>query len=192
MTRAGAPGGGPAYRRDPVGGPTIRTDIVEVYVFRRVSLVSGGLELLQLRRTQAPLAGTWHPVMGHAERGERAARTAVRELREETGLSAGSSAMLGLWALERVRPFYLAALDCIVMGPKFAVEADAGWSPRLNDEHDEARWISSPLHGGVPAAEFFLWPGQRDSVSELSAVIADPRSAVSAHLAIDPSSVEAG
>ena len=52
-------------------GPQMRTDIVDVYVFRRPSLDAGAAaEFLQLRRISGAMAGSWQPVMGHVEAGE--------------------------------------------------------------------------------------------------------------------------
>lgn len=146
------------YRRAALGGAQIRADIVDVYVFRRAA---PGPEFLQLLRAKTPLDNTWQPIMGHCEQDEPAARCAVRELREEVGLSPGDPALLGLWALEQVHPFYLAALNCIVMSPRFVAEVDPGWSPRLNSEHREARWVPA---GHVGRA--FMWPGQKAAIRE--------------------------
>lgn len=139
--------------------PTIRADIVDVYIFRR----SPAVEVLQLRRAAGGvMGGTWHPVMGHVEAGETAAACALRELREETGLAEDDPALLGVWALEQVHPFFMAPRDEIVLSPRFAAEVRADWTPRLNDEHTAARW--------VPAAEaerWFMWPGQAAAVGEI-------------------------
>lgn len=157
------------YRPTPSGGPRLRSDIIDVYIFRRVgpSASSRDVQVLQLLRTSDPLAGTWHPVMGHVEAGETATDTAVRELAEEVGLASDSRDVLGFFALEQTYPFFVAEIDCIVVSPRFAVEVRAGWEPRLNDEHSEARWIGAPFHGGQPAGDFFLWPGQRMCIADL-------------------------
>src|ERR1043165_3075717 len=86
-------------------GPRLRTDIVDVYLARRVE---DGFEFLQLRRREAPLAGTWQPVMGHIEERETALAAAVRELHEECALRRDDPRLLGLWALEQVHPYFLA------------------------------------------------------------------------------------
>jgi 8-oxo-dGTP pyrophosphatase MutT (NUDIX family) len=140
-------------------GPSVRTDVVDVYVFRRAGSV---VHLLQLRRVHEPLAGTWQPIMGHIESGESASHTAVRELREEVGLHTDSSDFIGLWALEQVSPFYIARLDVIVMSPRFACEVSAHWMPRLDDEHDAARWVRLD-----DADRSFLWPGQLAAIGEI-------------------------
>ena len=128
---------------------------------------------LQLLRTKPPMLGSWHPVMGHIEAApqtssqppaasETARATAGRELREELALDVQSADVLGAWALEQVHPFYLPALDCIVMSPRFAVEVRAGWTPTLNHEHSAFRWVN---HRDVHSA--FMWPGQLAAIREL-------------------------
>ncbi|MEM9166277.1 MAG: NUDIX domain-containing protein [Planctomycetota bacterium] len=143
-------------------GPRLRTDVVDVYVFRRTPEV----ELLQLRRAAEPFAGAWHPIMGHVEPGETAVQTAARELGEEVGLAAGTAAVLGAWQLEQTHPFFLADRDEIVLSPRFVVEAEAGFQPLLNDEHDAHRWI--PI---AEAPRAFIWPGQRHAIRELAETV---------------------
>jgi 8-oxo-dGTP pyrophosphatase MutT (NUDIX family) len=140
--------------------PSLRADIVDAYVLRRTP----GIELLQLRRTGAPLAGTWQPVMGHVEAGETAVGCLWRELEEETGLARDT--VLGAWALEQVHPFFIAEIDAVVMSPRFAVEVGAGWSPMLNGEHDAHRWVPAEQ-----AEDAFLWPGQHAAIAELEALL---------------------
>lgn len=162
-----ADAGDKGYRATPRGGPRLRTDVVDVYVFRRKG-VGSEIEFLQLRRASEPLAETWQPVMGHAEAGESAADAARRELMEETGLDARSADVLGMWALEQVHPFYIAAIDSIVLSPRFCIEASSRWEPRLNHEHSAHRWVRG--------ASSFMWPGQKRAVEEIVAEIADARS----------------
>lgn len=143
-----------------MSGPALRTDIIDVYVARAAEAGPAPDGLLQLRRTREPAAATWQPVMGHIEPGERAVETLWRELSEEIGLD--RSGVRRAWSLERVRPFFLAERDEIVLSPRFAVEVPPGWSPKLNTEHDAARW--APL---VEAERWFMWPGQREAIAEI-------------------------
>jgi 8-oxo-dGTP pyrophosphatase MutT (NUDIX family) len=148
-----------------MAGPTLRTDIVDVYVFRRSP--ASGIELLQMRRATGALVGTWHPVMGHVRDGESAVRTAARELTEETGFVPDE-----LWQLEQPNIYYLASHDCIVLGPCFAVEVAADAEPVLNDEHDAHRWVSESR-----VETDFLWPGQRQAIAQILRDLLSDRSA---------------
>lgn len=158
-------------------GPRLRSDILELYVFQRST---GGVRFLQMLRARDPLGGTWQPVMGHIEPGERAPDAARRELHEETGLVVGTPWVLGFFALEQVHPYYLPSADAIMLSPRFAVEATPSWTPVLNHEHSEHRWVEFEPPLDPPREELlrrFLWPGQRGSVSEILAeLIADSSS----------------
>lgn len=158
-----------------MNGPVLRTDIVDVYVFKRDE---EGVALLLLRRTESPMKGTWQPVMGHIEAGETAPRTALRELAEETGLRHTTDAFRGFWSLERVHPFYLPELELICLSPRFVVEASCDWQPSLCPEHDGARWVRS--------ADDFHWPSQQASVRELLSHVANEDSRARDHLVLDP------
>jgi dihydroneopterin triphosphate diphosphatase len=170
------------YRLSPTGGPSVRADVVDLYVFRRTD--SDTIELLQLERARPPLDATWQPVMGHVEPGERASETAIREAAEEIALDVRTPDCLGFWALEQVYPYYLPTLDCIVMSPRFVVEAAPGWEPTLNEEHTAHRWINAPTHDDKPATDHFMWPGQKRAIEELLAEIAPADAPAREHLRI--------
>ncbi|MEM7756435.1 MAG: NUDIX domain-containing protein [Planctomycetota bacterium] len=142
--------------------PKVRSDIIDAYVFRRVSASEStpAIEVLQLRRTQAPAPATWHPVMGHIEPGERATDTLWRELAEELDLAGPDT--LHAWALEQIHPFYIADLDAVFLSPRFAVEVTPDFEPKINDEHDDFRWLTL-----ARAMHEALWPGQRAALREL-------------------------
>ncbi|MDX9912243.1 MAG: NUDIX domain-containing protein [Phycisphaerales bacterium] len=156
-----------------MSGARVRSDIVDVYVFRRAGSSTGGrdtIEFLQLRRSREPMRGTWQPVMGHVEAGETSAQAAMRELREEAGLDANDPRVAGFWALERVHPFYLLERDEVVLSPRFAVEVAREWEPMLDASHDAHRWVTR--------TEDFHWADQHDSVREiLERVIRMPNAA---------------
>jgi 8-oxo-dGTP pyrophosphatase MutT (NUDIX family) len=163
-------------------GAKIRADVVDVYVFTRTAPAqrrndpradagdawpsSGNgraeVQFLQLLRSGAPLDNTWQPVMGHANIGETSVACAWREMHEELGLSRGDPAILGVWALEQVHPFYIASIDTIVMSPRFCCEVRPDWSPTLNEEHTAHRWVREQ---DVDAS--FMWPGQKAVCREI-------------------------
>lgn len=156
-----------------MNGPTIRSDIIDVYIFRRPASAPGkdhSVEFLQLRRSRAPMLGDWHPVMGHIEAGESAVETMIRELGEETGLRVPSD-VVNAWALEQVHPFFMADRNEIHLSPRFTVEVASDWEPSLNTEHDAGRWINASS-----VATAFMWPGQLASIAEILAMLAQPLS----------------
>lgn len=140
-------------------GPAVRTDLVEVYIFRRTA---DDPEFLQLQRAFSPQRGAWHPVMGHVVRGETAVAAARRECAEETGLSWSNGEALGFWQLEQVNPFYVAEHDAVYLSPRFAVEVEVSWKPLLNREHTDSRWVAARAAGDA-----FVWPGQRLACREV-------------------------
>jgi dATP pyrophosphohydrolase len=155
--------------------------VVDVYVFTRTPAdarttrsVDGSTEppdirFLQLLRCGAPLDNTWQPVMGHVHAGETSVRCALREMHEELGLAPDDPDLLGLWALEQVHPFYIAAIDTIVLSPRFCAEVRPGWSPTLNHEHTAHRWVR-----GADIDRDFMWPGQKACCREiLREIVAD-------------------
>jgi 8-oxo-dGTP pyrophosphatase MutT (NUDIX family) len=144
-------------------GPSIRTDIVEVFVFRRPPEARGTtrVEFLQLRRNKPPAPGSWQPIMGHIEAGETAVRAALRELHEEAGYEPAH--LLGFWQLESLDTFFVAPSDSIMMCPLFAAEVSpSAPPPRLDDTHDAHRWIARDA-----ADRAFLWPGQRAAIEQI-------------------------
>ena len=147
--------------------PAIRTDIVDVYVVRPAW--DGGFELLQMRRRTIPLIGTWQPVIGHLEPDETAEEGAVRELGEETGLNERSHPGFEFGALPGVHPYFLDERNEIVMSARFFAIAPRGWSPDLNEEHDDARWVMLDQ-----APEHCHWPDQAASVRELRSRLQAP------------------
>lgn len=148
---------------EPGRGPRVRTDVINVYIVRRNA---ADLELLQIKRARDPLKDSWQPVMGHIEPGETAPRAAAREMNEEVGLSPADPRVLGFYALEQVHPFYIAAIDSVVMSPRFVAEVDRGWEPTLNAEHTAARWVQS-----AHAERAFMWPGQLAAIREITALL---------------------
>ena len=163
-------------------GARVRSDVVDVYVFSRSTGTTarndphadGGdawpergrpdaeVRFLHLLRAGAPLDKTWQPVMGHANAGETSVVCAWREMDEELGLRRDDPMILGMWALEQVHPFYIAAIDTVVMSPRFCCEVRSGWAPTLNHEHTAHRWVREQ---DVDAS--FMWPGQKACCREI-------------------------
>ncbi len=113
---------------------------VSVYVLRRRS---GKTELLFLRRSGGRFAGQWWPVTGTREHTENPAECAMRELREETGLTPHT--------------LYATALTAPVEGGGylqiFVAPANESAVIRTNWEHDAYRWCS-PREARAVVGEF--------------------------------------
>lgn len=158
----------------------VSASIVTVIVFRRGDAV----EFLQLLREREPMRGTWQPVAGGIEMSERAPYAALRELREETGLTDARPEFQGFWKLDQVHPFYLPTMDAVIMSPTFAVEAAQGWEPSLNAEHSAVRWVRAE---DVEAR--FTWPGQIASCREVLERLLRPGSLSEPAQRLDPRAV---
>jgi len=159
-------------------GPQLRTDFLDAYVFRVHD--SGDVDLLQLLRARDPIARTWQPVMGHIEAGETAVEAFWRELREEIALSPEDPGFVAAWSLDGVHPLFIHRMDAIFLCPRFAVRVTPGWSPTLNDEHTDSRWIPA-----AAAVDHFMWPGQHESIREITDLLLRPGSLCEQHLRLD-------
>lgn len=152
--------------------PTISSSIIDIYLYRAGETSAPGphgVEFLQLLRSRAPMSGSWHPIMGHIEKGETAFNAARRELLEEVGLAFDRPELLEFFALQEVHPFFIAGLDTLMLSPRFAGRVARDWQPVLNDEHTAFRWV--PLNA---ASDHFLWRGQLASIREIESTILNP------------------
>jgi dihydroneopterin triphosphate diphosphatase len=142
--------------------PNVRADAIAVYVYRRTPLV----EFLQVRRSRVAgeYAESWQNVYGGVEAGETATAAALRELKEETGLTP-----LRMWQVEYLESFYFRPKDYIVMMPVFAVEVARDAVITLNEEHDDLRWIPEAR---IDSA--FMWRSQREALHILLEALRNP------------------
>lgn len=103
-------------------------------------VVRRGMEYLAVHRSPDQ-GGYWHCIAGGVEEGESPAAAAVRELREETGLTAPAEPIDAAFQYDGVH------VDC------FLAEAPADWEPQLDWEHDGYRWLAAGA-----AADLMRWP----------------------------------
>lgn len=134
---------------------TVRASLVDVYVLRRSG---AALECLALRRAPGGRCpGSWESVHGHIEPAEPPAKAAIRELEEETGLTA-----LRLYNLSRVELFYQHHQDEVALVPVFAAFVRPDVPVRLGREHDKFAWL------GPEAARLrYAWPRERRAVDDI-------------------------
>lgn len=112
----------------------------------------GSGEFLLVRRGRAPAKGLWAFPGGRLHFGETLQEAAIRELREETGLSASNVRFHKLFELmsdgsdgDRPHHFVLAVH-----------RAEATGEPAAADDADEAGWFSIEAMAGLPITESTL------------------------------------
>jgi 8-oxo-dGTP pyrophosphatase MutT (NUDIX family) len=113
-----------------------RHDIITVFVVRPDD---GGTshEFLQLHRVPDDYLGdTWQLIRGGVDEGESFAAGALRELREEAGLTPREFYRLGA-----VESFYTNVDDTLWHSVVFCAIVERSQVVTLNEEHDALRWV---------------------------------------------------
>ena len=136
-----------------------RVATVDAYVIRRMA---GAWELLTLRRAVGTrCTGAWEAVHGFIEGDERPADAAIREVREETGLT-----VQRLYNVA-VQPFYLHGHDVVTLAVAFAAVIDGASTTVLGSEHDRAEWLPFDEAKGRLA-----WPRSRAALDDIAILLA--------------------
>ena len=112
------------------------------------------LTLQRALDTRCPTA--WETVHGHIEAGESPEEAAVRELREETGLS-----VRRLYNVT-VQPFYLHKFATVELAVVFAAFVDHTQPITLGAEHMQHEWLTP-----AAALERFVWPRERAALRDI-------------------------
>jgi 8-oxo-dGTP pyrophosphatase MutT (NUDIX family) len=132
---------------------------IDVVVVRPLAT---GWRILALQRTaNTRCPGAWEIVHGHIEAGEEPAEAAVREVREESGLSVER-----LYSL-RVQPFYLHRARVVQLAIVFVAFVDETTPVVTSGEHDRAEWVT--VDEAVARLGF---PAERASVREAVELLA--------------------
>jgi dATP pyrophosphohydrolase len=112
----------------------VRVAYVDVLVLRGAG---EQLEVLCLRRgPKGRSPGSWEAVHGHIDADETAVTTALREVKEETGLTPER-----LYSLSRAEAFYRHTENEVVMIPVFAAFVPKETRVKLSKEHDKSEWL---------------------------------------------------
>lgn len=132
--------------------PQITTNYIELHICRQ----SGDeYEFLLLKRSPACkiYPGIWQMITGTIESHEHTRDTLLRELGEETGLTAQQ-----LYSIPRVNTFYLAIADKICMSPVFLALVGSD-DVTISGEHSEYKWVNYD-----EARNLIHWPNQVESL----------------------------
>jgi 8-oxo-dGTP pyrophosphatase MutT (NUDIX family) len=133
---------------------SVNIGTIDVYVVARERDEWRVLALQRALSTRCP--GAWETVHGRIEAGEEPEEAAVREVREETGLS-----------IERlynvtVQPFYLHRTHVVELAVVFAAFVDHRAPVTTGEEHQAHEWL-----GAKEALDRFFWPRERMALREV-------------------------
>jgi len=134
----------------------IVTKFVECYIMLRINKT---VKYLLLKRSKDVdiYPGIWQPVTGRIDRGEKAYETALRELKEETGLN-----YKNFYIVNTINEFYLANSDSIHLVPVFLAEV-AEDKVRISPEHSEYQWLTEK-----EAVKKLYWQSQKDILKSIN------------------------
>ena len=122
----------------------------------------GDHELLMARRAEGKyMGGTWQLISGGLEPEEAAWKGALREMREETGLTP-----IEFYRLSTLTSFYRADNDTLNTAPMFCAIVDENAGVIINPEHTAFEWVNLNQ-----AATRLMWPSDREALEELRSVI---------------------
>jgi dihydroneopterin triphosphate diphosphatase len=130
--------------------------LIEAHVFRKMK---DDIEFLLIKRSDNDdiYPGMWQMVTGSIDEKEKAFQTAIREIKEETGLNP-----VKLWVAPLTDSFYNQEKDFINMIPVFAALVDSHACVTLSEEHSDFMWVSKE-----DAKRVLPWKGQRNSVETI-------------------------
>lgn len=129
--------------------------LIEAHIFR---FVNDELEFLLLKRSsQEKYPNIWQMVTGSVDSNEKGFETALREIKEETGLTP-----VKFWVAPQVNSFYSAENDEICMVPVFAALVQTDSEVKISSEHSEYKWLAQD-----EAKKLLAWKGQRMAVDTI-------------------------
>lgn len=132
----------------------VTSGLIEAHVFRKHN---NEIEFLLLKRSESEnYGGIWQMVTGSIDENEKAFDTAIREIKEETGLTPQK-----LWVVPNVNSFYSPDKDQLIMIPVFAALVNND-SVVISSEHSEFQWVDKEK-----AKSLLAWNGQRKSVDTI-------------------------
>ena len=136
----------------------INVRVVDCYVFRKTK---NGIRFLLMKRNLNKIyEHLWQGVAGKIETGETAPETAIRELKEETGLDP-----LTMFVADHVSRFYEEHGDQINLVPVFGIEVNSD-KVTLSEEHIDYKWVDIN-----EALSTLVWNGQKEGLKTVHEMI---------------------
>ncbi len=136
----------------------IKVRVVDCYVF---NLVDNVPEYLILKRNKNKIyEHLWQGVAGKIEKDEKAWQTAIRELKEETGLDPSN-----IFIADHVSRFYETKGDRVNLVPVFGIEVSSK-DVILSDEHVDFKWVHY-----ADARNTLVWNGQKKGLEVINDMI---------------------
>jgi len=138
---------------------SVTPGVVDVYVIR--PLAEGWKVLAVQRADDTRCPGAWETIHGRLDPDERPEDGAVREVREETGLTVSR-----LYNVT-VQPFYLHMFGTVQLAIVFCAFVDEPADVTLGEEHQSCEWLSPH-----DASSRFIWPREREALSHILHLLA--------------------
>ena len=136
----------------------VRVGVVDVFVVRPEP---DGWRVLVLQRAPGVRCpGAWEAVHGSIEPGERPPEAAVREVREETGLSVER-----LYSVT-TNPFYLHKLDVVQIAVVFVAFVPLAGAVVTAEEHQAHAWLALD-----EAIERIIWPRSKATLRDAHSLL---------------------
>ena len=129
----------------------VKVRVVDCYIYRHTT---DGIRFLLMKRNLNKIyEHLWQGVAGKIERGETSSEAAIRELKEETGLSP-----VNIFVADHVSRFYEVHGDRINLVPVFGIEVDSE-NVILSEEHISYKWADID-----EALNTLVWNGQKKGI----------------------------
>lgn len=114
--------------------PRIVSDIVDVYIFRRLN---GRVQFLLLqRKPDVSMANTWQAFHSQVRLGDTTLQTVKRIVGDAADLDVDT-----IYSADYINQFYDEGRDAVVLSPVFAVTVKAQAPVRLSAEYRDAGWF---------------------------------------------------
>ncbi len=136
----------------------VKVRVVDCYIYRHT--LDGIRFLLMKRNLNKIYEHLWQGVAGKIEKGETSSEAAIRELKEETGLSP-----FNIFVADHVSKFYETHGDRINLVPVFGIEVDSE-NVILSEEHISYKWVDID-----EAIETLVWNGQKKGIQTVNDMV---------------------